>query len=52
MDNSAIQTTVKNWVDKFIIAHNICPFARKEMLDNKMRYLITDHIKTEETHQT
>ena len=52
MDNSAIQTTVKNWVDKFIIAHNICPFARKEMLDNKMRYLITDHIKTEESLQT
>lgn len=37
--NQAIQQT-KNWLEHIIIAHNFCPFAKKEFLDDRIHYQI------------
>lgn len=32
----------QTWLSSFIIAHNICPFARRERERNSIRYQVTD----------
>lgn len=40
MDNQQVVETVKNWVEKFIIGYNICPFARKVFVTERIKYVI------------
>ena len=41
-----IETAVKSWIDKVIVGLNFCPFAKKEMERNTVRYAIftTTHV--------
>jgi len=40
-DHQAI-TRTRNWVEKFVIKHNFCPFAGKPMLQDKIRITTSD----------
>lgn len=42
MTSEQIIRATRKWVDSFIIAHNICPFAHKEQQRNRIRYQIAD----------
>jgi len=32
----------KSWVDKVVVKHNFCPFARQEVENNTVRYVLSD----------
>ncbi|MFT4808598.1 MAG: hypothetical protein ACI9LX_001929 [Paraglaciecola sp.] len=38
--NEEVEASVKSWIDKVIIGLNFCPFAKKEMQRNTVRYAI------------
>jgi hypothetical protein len=38
--NDEVEAAVKSWIDKVIIGLNFCPFAKKEMQRNTVRYAI------------
>lgn len=40
--NSTLITTTQNWLDRFVIHYSICPFARRERLNNTIRYQVSD----------
>ena len=39
-DHNLIINQTKNWIDNVIIGHNYCPFARKVVEDNKVRFQV------------
>ncbi len=39
----------QNWLKNFVIAQNICPFARKEFENNRIRYIVVNKNPPEET---
>jgi hypothetical protein len=40
LSNEVIETAVKSWIEKVIVGLNFCPFAKKEMERNTVRYAI------------
>lgn len=38
--NSTLISTTQNWLDRFVIHYSICPFARRERLNNSIRYRV------------
>lgn len=38
--NSTLITHTQNWLDRFVIEYSICPFARRERLNNSIRYQV------------
>lgn len=40
MQDHEVEAAVKSWIDKVIIGLNFCPFAKKEMERNTVRYAI------------
>ena len=38
--NSTPITRTQNWLDRFVIEYSICPFARRERLNNSIRYQV------------
>ena len=44
VDSAIIKT--KQWLEKIIIGLNFCPFAKREMVNDRIRYCVTEHIKT------
>ena len=47
MQDDKITESVQNWMETFIIELNLCPFAKKELVDNKVLFTVTD-AKTED----
>lgn len=47
MTDQEIITTSQNWLSRFIIAHNICPFAHREQQNDTINYRIcqTDNLE-------
>ena len=41
-ENRAAIESVRNWVEKVIIGLNFCPFARREVVNNKVRYCVVN----------
>lgn len=37
-----IRNLIKEWVDKVVIGHNFCPFAKKELEGNRIRYVLSE----------
>ncbi|MFB1036458.1 MAG: DUF1415 domain-containing protein, partial [Sinobacterium sp.] len=40
MGNDTVEISVKNWIEKVIVGLNFCPFAKKEMERNTVRYAV------------
>lgn len=38
----------KEWIEKWVIGLNLCPFAKKPFLQNKIRYVVYEKESTEE----
>ena len=38
VDDQVIESTIE-WLEKFVIKHNLCPFAAKPFRDNRIRYV-------------
>jgi hypothetical protein len=38
VNNQVIESTIE-WLEKFVIKHNLCPFAVKPFRDNRIRYV-------------
>jgi uncharacterized protein len=39
--NLYIEST-KKWIEKFVIGLNLCPFAKKEFIANRIRYIVVE----------
>ncbi|WP_299075504.1 DUF1415 domain-containing protein [uncultured Paraglaciecola sp.] len=48
LSDDEVITTVKSWIDKVIVGLNFCPFAKKEMERNTVRYAISTHTEISE----
>ncbi len=40
--DSAEATAVKRWIENFVVGHNLCPFARRELERDSIRVVSTD----------
>lgn len=40
--DDAIINTVRRWVERVVVAHNLCPFARRELDADTVRFVVTD----------
>lgn len=46
MQENDIVAAVERWVETFVVNMNICPFAKRELLNRRVRFVVTDS-KTE-----
>jgi len=46
-DDEAIISAVRQWVETLVVGMNLCPFARRELLKDRVRFIVT-HATTEE----
>ena len=37
----AIINTVQHWVETFVVGLNVCPFAKREVVKNRVRYCVS-----------
>ncbi len=42
MKDAIIIESVQRWVEQFIIELNLCPFAKREVAKNRVRYVVTE----------
>lgn len=43
VDSAIVKT--QHWLEKIVIALNFCPFAKKEMVNDRIHYHVTEHTK-------
>ena len=48
MDNEAIATTVQRWVENLVVELDLCPFAGRELLNNRVRFAVTESTTIEQ----
>jgi len=41
LNNKNIIKTVRGWVEHFVVELNICPFAKRELLNNSIRFAVS-----------
>ena len=42
LDFSAITDSVSRWVESVVVELNLCPFAKRELMKNRVRFSVTD----------
>ncbi|MCH9638726.1 MAG: DUF1415 domain-containing protein [Betaproteobacteria bacterium] len=42
MKDDDIVRIVRQWVESFIVELNLCPFAKRELVKNRVRFVVTD----------
>jgi hypothetical protein len=47
LDNETITGAVRRWVDTFVVGMDLCPFAERELIKDRIRFIATE-AKTEE----
>jgi hypothetical protein len=47
-NNTEIAQQTKNWIEKVVIGLNFCPFAKREVLRDTIRYVVSDKMNLEE----
>lgn len=48
MEHEKIIKPVQHWVEKLVVGLNLCPFAKREIVKNRVRYCVTDAITEEQ----
>lgn len=43
--------SVKNWVEKMVVGLNLCPFAKRELVKNRVRFQLSDATSKEQLLQ-
>lgn len=41
MDNDSIIAAVHQWVERLVIGYNLCPFAKRELVRNRVRFVVS-----------
>jgi len=47
MDDEHVIKVTRNWVEKFVIQLNLCPFAKREWANNRIRFITTNAVDEE-----
>ena len=47
-NNEKIIRSVKTWVELFVVDMNLCPFAKRVLTDNQVRFTVTDALTEEQ----
>ena len=42
LEENEIITAIQQWVETFIVGMNLCPFAKRELVKNRVRFTVTD----------
>ncbi len=42
MENEHIIRAVRKWVESVVVELNLCPFAKRELLNHRVRFVSTD----------
>ncbi len=42
MENDKIIASVRQWVESLIVGMNLCPFAKRELVKNRVRFVVTE----------
>lgn len=48
MENDHVIAAVRQWVETLIIGMNLCPFAKRELVKNRVRFTVTEAITDDE----
>lgn len=48
MNEQAVIESTRLWVEKVVIDLNLCPFARRELVNERIRFAVTDAQTQEE----
>lgn len=40
-DDNRIMSTVQHWVNTFVVGLNVCPFAKRELIKNRVRFCVS-----------
>lgn len=48
MDKQKVITATQNWVKTFVINMNLCPFAKREVVKNRVRYFVSEAVTTQQ----
>lgn len=41
MDNDSIIAAVRQWVEQLVIGYNLCPFAKRELVRDRVRFVVS-----------
>jgi len=41
VDDEKVVLAVRQWVDTFVVGMNLCPFAKRELVNNRVRFITT-----------
>ena len=52
MTDSQYLNAVKHWLEHTVIGLNLCPFAKREFINNQIRFTISDAITTQQLLET
>ena len=47
MSDNLIINSVRQWIDSFVVGLNLCPFAKRELVQDKVRF-VTTNVNSEE----
>lgn len=47
MDSEAVASTVRSWVENLVVELNLCPFAGRELVENRVRFAVTESTTVE-----
>ncbi|HUX82538.1 MAG TPA: DUF1415 domain-containing protein [Halothiobacillus sp.] len=48
MDHNPIIATVRNWVETLVVGLNLCPFAKRELVKDRVRFFVSDAVDEEQ----
>ena len=48
MDNASIASAVRRWVEDLVVGLNLCPFAGRELVRNRIRFVVTESTTEEQ----
>lgn len=42
MNTQQVEASVRKWVDTFVVGMNLCPFAKRELVKQRVRFTVTE----------
>ncbi|KAA1176207.1 DUF1415 domain-containing protein [Marinobacter salinexigens] len=42
MDNSVVVESTRKWVEDVVVGYNLCPFAKRELVRNRVRFVVSE----------
>jgi len=51
LNTQKIETSVRKWLDTFVVGMNLCPFAKRELVKQRVRFTVTEAATEDELLQ-